>query len=480
MKICMVASEVAPYAKTGGLADVAGALSSALAEKGHDVRLFLPFYGQIDTSELDLVPVRFLEDLRLRLGRRVYRYSVYTRAAPEDGLGTYFLYCPTLYHRDSVYTQDPDEAQRFAFLVRATLECCQRMAWGPEVIHCNDWHTALLPLYLKVHYGWDRLFADTKTLLSIHNIGYQGVFGAGVLSSLDLQGSADKLYQEDLANGKVSFLKTGILYADALSTVSRTYAREIQTAEFGMGLDGLLRARSESLIGIVNGVDYGEWDPATDPRLPFHYTSEDLSGKERCRNHLLDAMGLSSEPGVPVFGVVSRMVFQKGFDLFFEVLPHLLSRHETRLTVLGSGERKYQDFFHGLQRAFPAKVSYYRGYSEDLAHLIEAGADSFLMPSRYEPCGLNQMYSLKYGTPPIVRKTGGLADTVELWDGEKGTGFVFDHFSAEGLWWAMDYALKTHRDPEAWRRLMKNGMAKDYSWERQAGEYEKLYRALLS
>jgi starch synthase len=481
LKICLVTSEAVPYAKTGGLADVASALTRTLGRKGHDVRLFMPRYRDLKTPNGALVPVDFLQGLSLNLGGWGFAYSVYTDPIPQDGANRYFIHCPSLYGRPGLYTNDADEHLRFALLSRAALECCQRMGWGPDVIHCNDWHTGLLPLYLRQHYGWDRLFAGTRTLLTIHNIGYQGIFSAEHLPSLDLAGCADLLYQEDLQQGRLSFLKTGLLYADVLSTVSRTYGFEIQTPEYGMGLDGLLRARRDSLVGIVNGVDYDDWDPRTDPLLPAHYSAEDLTGKAECKRHLLATLGLAPTEKAAVFGVVSRMVFQKGFDLFFDTLPELLAWRDVRLAVLGNGESQYEAFFQQLQRRFPNKVCYYRGYSEELAHLIEAGADVFLMPSRYEPCGLNQMYSLKYGTVPIVRKTGGLADTVELFNPAtgSGTGFVFEHFTADGLRWALARALEAWRHPEQWRTLQQNGMAMDFSWDIQAERYVDLYRHLL-
>jgi len=482
LKICFVSSEAVPYAKTGGLADVASALISYLGRAGHDVRLFMPRYLTLKTNGAKLVAVDFLRDLPIRLGPHIFSVTVYTEAAVQDGVQRYFIHCPALYGRSSLYTNEGDEHLRFALLSRVALECCQRMGWAPHVIHCNDWHTGLLPLYLRQHYSWDRLFARTKTLLTIHNIGYQGVFSTETLGDLDLAGSAELLYQEDLHAGRVSFLKTGILYADVLSTVSRTYAREIQSSEYGMGLEGLLRARQDSLIGIVNGVDYDEWNPASDPLIPHPFTAEDLSGKGKNKEHLLRSLGLPYDEEAPVIGLVSRLTVQKGLDLCFKALPELLAWRNVRLTVLGSGEAKYENFFHDLQQRFPQKVCFYRGFSNELAHLIEAGADLFLMPSRYEPCGLNQMYSLRYGTVPIVRKTGGLADTVQLFDpatGE-GTGFSFEHFTAAGLRWALNLALDVWRDREAWNRLMLNGMAQDFSWEVQGARYVELYQHLAS
>ncbi|MCH9650125.1 MAG: glycogen synthase GlgA [Deltaproteobacteria bacterium] len=480
VKICLVSSEAVPYAKTGGLADVTAALASFLGSEGQDVRLFLPRYRQLETAGRTLLPVEYLQRLTLTMGGRRFAYSVWTDPGVGDGSHRYFIDCPALFHRKSLYTSDPDEHIRFAFFSRACLECCQRMGWAPDVVHCNDWHTALIPLYLKQHYSWDRLFARTRTLLAIHNIGYQGVFSAKALGDLDLEGSADLLYQEDLAADRINFLKTGLLYANGLSTVSRTYAREIQTSEYGMGLEDLLRTRADSLVGIVNGVDYGEWSPEADARIPHSYSAEDLTGKRQNKQHLLRSLDLPYDEKAPVFGLVSRLTAQKGIDLLFEPLPEMLAWRNVRLVLLGSGEGRYESFFHRLQQTFPEKVCYYRGYSEDLAHLIEAGSDVFLMPSRYEPCGLNQMYSLRYGTVPIVRKTGGLADTVQLFDpaSGEGTGFVFDHYSADGVRWALSAALDCWKDQDSWRQLILNGMAKDFSWQVQGQEYLNLYRHL--
>ncbi len=497
LRICQASSELTPFAKTGGLGDVAASLARYLDRAGHDVRAFLPLYSKIDRSQHSFFPVAFLRDVPISVGDRHLSFSAYT--APLPGVGThgggpplYFIHCPALYDREGYYTQDADEALRFAFLSRAALECCQRMGWAPDIVHAHDWHTALMPLYLRTVYAWDRLFAGTKTVLTLHNVGYQGVFGSGLLPELGLAGVASYLYQDDLAAGRINFLKTGLLYAGVITTVSRTHALEIQTDRYGMGLQGVLRARGDHLVGIVNGIDAEEWDPANDPHIPHPYSAADLSGKAANKADLLASLGLASlglaapgsaaEERVPLLGVVSRLTAQKGFDLFFEVLPGLLARRNARLVVLGNGERKYEEFFAGLQHGFPDRVVFYRGYSEPLAHLIEAGADIFLMPSLYEPCGLNQMYSQRYGTPPVVRKTGGLADTVEPFDpGDgSGTGFVFEHFTPEGLAWAVNQALDLYQDREAWRRLMLAGMSRDFSWESQIERYVALYEALLA
>ncbi|MFN7940169.1 MAG: glycogen synthase GlgA [Thermoanaerobaculia bacterium] len=480
MRVCQVAAEVTPFAKTGGLGDVVAGLSRALGKAGHDVRVFLPFYAPVAKLDFRFTKVEFLQDLELRLGERDFRYSIFTTRLPDSEVDGYFVHCPALYHHESVYSGEWDEYLRFALLCRAALESCQRMGWAPDIAHLHDWHTALVPIYLRTLYAWDRLFARTRTVLTLHNLGYQGVFGREVLEELGLAAHAALLYQEDLAAGRVSFLKTGLLYADLLTTVSRTYAREIQTAEFGFGVDPLLRARADHLVGIVNGVDYGEWDPGNDPHLPHRYTAEDLAGKLRMKQALLARVGLPHDPEVPVVGLVSRLTAQKGLDLLLDALPELLARRDLRFVALGGGEERYEAFFHWLTASFPRQAWFYRGYHNELAHWIEAGSDLFVMPSKYEPCGLNQMYSLRYGTPPVVRRTGGLADTVEPWNPARrqGTGFVFEHYTPEGLRWALESALAAFRERDGWRALMRNGMARDFSWTRQVREYEELYRRI--
>jgi starch synthase len=334
---------------------------------------------------------------------------------------------------------------------------------------------------LRSTYFWDSLFGKSKTLLTIHNVGYQGHYPADLVGHLGLSAWAHLFDQDDLAAGRVNILRTGLWHADMLSTVSPTHAREIQTPEFGMGLDDLLRARSDRLAGILNGVDYEEWDPQKDRFIHQPYGSDNLEGKAKNKLHLLQQMRLDPDTGPPLVGIVSRLVHQKGFDLCFDVLPRELARTDLRLAVLGSGEGRYEEWFERLQRRFPKRVSFYRGYSHELAHLIEAGADMLLMPSRYEPCGLNQMFSLRYGTLPVVRKTGGLADSVVPYDGANGgTGFVFEHFTPEGLAWALGVAMTTYRNRKRWRGLMKRAMAQDFSWETQAQRYAELYARMAA
>lgn len=481
LRICFLSSEVAPLAKTGGLADVSAALSRVLHEREHDVRLFLPFYRTLDTSGLHIVPVEFLQRVPLELGGREFRFSVYTTTLPGSSLAVYLVHCPPLFDRSKIYTDDPDEYLRFVLFSRAALESCQGMGWSPQVIHCNDWQTSLVPLYLRARYSWDRLFEHSRTLLTIHNIAFQGSYPAGVIDDLGLEGSPGLLHQADLYAGRINFLKTGLLYANAMTTVSPTYAREIQTAEYGMGLEDILRTRKDDLVGVLNGVDYAEWSPESDPHLAATYTAKDLGGKAKNKQALLEEVGLRYDAEVPVLGIVSRLTGQKGFDLMERVLPAIVEARDLRLVVLGSGEAQYEAFFRELQPRFPERVHFHNGFSNRLAHRIEAGADIFLMPSRYEPCGLNQMYSLKYGTIPVVRKTGGLADTVSLWDPDtqEGTGIVFEHYTTEGFSWAVKAALDLFADKATWSRMIQNAMALDFSWTRQAGEYESIYNRLI-
>jgi starch synthase len=368
---------------------------------------------------------------------------------------------------------------RFMVLSRAALELAQRWQWAPDVAHAHDWHTALIPLYLKTVYAWDRLFEKTKSLLTIHNLGHQGVFGADVVADLGLGDAARFLHQEDIKEGRVNFLKTGILHADRLSTVSPTYAREIQTETFGFGLHELLRARARALSGILNGIDEDAWNPRADAHLVARYSEKSLYRKEKNKQALLEAVGLSYVPGVPALGLVTRLSHQKGIELLEGALPKLLAERDVRFVALGSGEPRYEKFLRDLAHAFPGKAVLWQGFHERLAHLVEAGADLFLMPSLYEPCGLNQMYSQRYGTPPIVRRTGGLADTVEHFDGLNGTGFMFEHFTATGLAWAIDAALTAYAQPKAWSLVRKNGMAKRFGWDVQAPHYVELYESMV-
>ncbi len=475
--VAYVTSEITPFAKTGGLADVSAALPGYLGRAGHDVRVFTPLYSSIDVDAHDLRPLPGAADVPVKLGRRTVAFTAYQAPLPGTGVPVTFIHCPALYDRTDVYTNDPDEHVRFVMLSRAAIECCQRMQWGPEIFHCHDWQTALVPLYLKTIYAWDRLFRRTRSILTIHNLGYQGLFPASAVEDTGLEVARGQLPADDLAAGRFGFLKTGIHWADWLTTVSPTYAAEIRTETYGMGLHELLERRRETLTGILNGVDTALWNPRTDPNLKARYSAKSLWRKEKNKEALLKEVGLPYGKGVPVLGMITRLAAQKGIALLEEPLPGILAANDLRLVVLANGEERWERFFEGLARRFPAKVHFHAGFGMELAHRIEAGSDMFLMPSLYEPCGLNQMYSLIYGTVPIVRKTGGLADTVQPFDPADGTGngIVFEHPTPKGVRWAVESALALYRQPALWKRMALNGMSADFSWEAQGRQYVELY-----
>ena len=482
LSICLISAEVAPLSKTGGLADVSAALLKHLHGAGHDARLFTPFYSLIDRQALTAQPVPGLQDVPLQVGPHLYRYSLAQARLPGSPAPVYLLDCPALYARDSIYTVEPDEHLRFLALTRATFECCQRMGWGPDILHCNDWHAGFGPLFLKYVYSWDKLFARTRSVLTIHNIGYQGVFAASAAADLALGANNYLLHQDDLRAGQINTLKHGILYADVITTVSPTYAREICTDEYGMGLQGALRSRGAALVGILNGVDYDDWDPRRDRYLTRHYDVRHLANKLVLKAEFLKRLGLTSGPRAPLAGLVSRLTVQKGFDLLFTTLPRALAARDLAVVALGNGEALYEDFFTALQSDFPGRVHFHRGYSDELAHWIEAASDLFLMPSLYEPCGLNQLYSMRYGTVPIVRRTGGLADSVQPYDAhtKQGTGIVFEEFKPKAFETALASALDLYAKQNHWRHIVRNGMRQDFSWPRQAARYVQLYETLLS
>jgi starch synthase len=479
LKICILSSEIVPYAKTGGLADVAGALVRNLSAIGHEVRAFMPLYAAVRRTHTEIRPVPKLPAAALTIGDREYSFSLQTAILPGSAIAMYFIDCPALFERDGLYTNDADEHRRFLLFTRATLESCRLMGFAPHIFHCNDWHTGFLPLYLKTLYRSDALLGRAKSLLTVHNIGYQGALSSSAAADLGLGAVWSQLDQQDLAHGVVNSLKTAIKFADRVSTVSPTYAREICETALGMGLQDTLRARADRIVGILNGVDYAEWDPRHDPYLRAHFGPQDLAGKRKAKDQLIATAGLKVTSS-PLIGMVTRLAEQKGIDLLFDALPALLQARDFGMVVLGSGESKYVAFFEGLSQRFAGRVSYRAGFDEPLAHLIEAGSDMFLMPSRYEPCGLNQMYSLRYGTIPIVRKTGGLADSVEHFDpvSGRGTGCVFNDYDVPAVRWAIETALDWQAHPQNWLTLMQNAMAKDFSWSLQIGEYDSLYRSL--
>jgi starch synthase len=478
LKLCILSSEIVPYAKTGGLADVAGALLRELKELGHDVRAFMPLYASVRRLHSELQPVPGLENMGISIGPASYTYSVHGARFPGTEIPMFFIDCPEMFDRPAFYTFDADEHRRFLLFTRAAIESCRHLGCVPDIFHVNDWHTAFLPLFLKTTYSSVPEFKHSRSVLTIHNIGYQGIMPAAAVADLGLGRFEDRLDAADLAGGLINPLKTGINFADVVTTVSPTYAREICETPLGMGMQEALRKRRNGVVGILNGVDYREWDPRHDPHLAEHFGPTDLRGKIASKRRLANSIGLDLKPHQPLVGMVTRLAEQKGIDLLFDALPVLLRERDFGFLILGSGDDRYAAFFDDLQRRFKGRVVFRSGYDEPLAHLIEAGSDMFLMPSRYEPCGLNQMYSLRYGTIPIVRKTGGLADSVRHFDPStgRGTGCVFNDYDAPAVRWGVGTALDWFADQTTWRRLMHNAMTEDFSWRSQTLKYEQVYR----
>ncbi len=477
MRIVFLASECVPYSKTGGLADVVGALPEALAELGHEVEVLVPRYRM--TKPGPVVAGASNVTVPLSAG---YKFAAIQQGGVTKGVRHYLVECPELFDRDGLYqTREgkdyPDNAVRFAAFSLASIEFLKRRDTPPGVIHCHDWQTSLAPVYLKKLYARDPFFRETSTVLTIHNLGYQGLFPPDVLPQISLDAGLFSIDGVEFF-GQVNLLKGGVLFSDFITTVSHTYASEIQTPEFGYGLDGVLRSRASQLRGILNGADYDAWNPATDNLIPARYTPQKLDGKQVCKKELLLKMGVTA-PVLerPVIGIVSRFAAQKGFDLIALATEDLM-KMDTYITALGAGEAQYESLFRTLAATYPGKFLLKIGYDNELAHQIEAGADIFLMPSRYEPCGLNQIYSLKYGTVPVVRATGGLDDSIEEFDGASGTGFKFTGYSAGALLDALRKALRTYAQRPAWMRLMQNGMKKDFSWAASARVYSDIYAEL--
>jgi len=463
MNILFVASEATPFAKTGGLADVIGSLPAALTARGERAAVVLPAYRE---NVYPTAPREAYRRLWIPLGAG---YAVRITHAVARGVDFYFVDCPPLYDRVGIYGHS-DDYLRFGVLSMAALGVA-RYLFLPDIIHCHDWQTGLLPVYLRENFGGDPTYASVKTLFTIHNLGYQGQFGPADLAPLGLNPRWFNPSQLEFF-GNLNLLKAGIAWSDRVSTVSPSYAREIQTREYGFGLDGFL-AQHGRVEGILNGADYDHWSPEHDPFIARNYSADDLRGKRECKRQLIAEMGLPTDTlERPVIGMVSRFAAQKGFDLIAEVGSRLLAE-DAAMTVLGSGETGYQDMFRSLAQTYPRKVGLRVGYDEAISHRIEAGADMFLMPSRYEPCGLNQMYSLRYGTVPVVRATGGLDDTID-----ETTGFKFRDYAGIALLDAVGLGLKAYRDPGRWTMRMRAGMRKDFSWNASAVEYMRLYRRL--
>lgn len=472
MRVAVLSSEAVPYSKTGGLGDVAGALPKALRRIGVDAFLVTPCYLQTKGELLWSVAI---ENLKVNWrGAEVAARVFYSEA---NGSPTYLIDHPALFHRGAIYGFREDH-ERFAFFCRAAVALMRELGPAPDVVHLNDWHCGFAAVELAGLRLRDAFWRTTRTVHSIHNLAYQGNFDPRELPGL---GFADKFALDAFAfEGVASPLKAGLEVADMLSTVSRRYGHEIQTEEHGCGLAWLLRSRAKRLVGIVNGVDFEVWDPATDPSLPAHFHVGDIGGKRDCKRAMLEHFGLPLDLDRPVLASITRLTAQKGVELLMEVAEEILAAGAF-LVSLGSGDAKYEDFWQRLRDRHPAQVGIFRGYSEDLSHLIEAGADIFLMPSKFEPCGLNQMYSLRYGTVPVVRAVGGLDDTVKNFDAVSGlgNGFKFDEYRADKFVEKIFEALFNYADAETWRRIQLNGMSEDNSWERAAYQYAELYSRTL-
>lgn len=476
--VVLIGSEALPFSKTGGLADVLGALPSALARLGWDVTVAVPRYRGAPAGSL-------LETFPVTLGGYTRDISFHEAPLP-DGARALLIECPDLYDRDTLYevggVDYPDNARRFGMLARAALEFAARRGVRPDIIHAHDWQAGLVPVYLNTLYAAHPILGGMPSVFTIHNLAYQGLFEPDWLPRLDLPWSLFTMEQLEFW-GRISFLKSGIVNSGLITTVSRTYAREIQTPAFGFGFDGLLRTRREDLVGILNGIDTREWDPAHDRYLPAPYEATRLAGKTEAKTALLERYGLPADAATkvrPLVGMISRMVDQKGFDLV-AALADELPRLDATFIVLGTGDWRHQDMWTRLAAAHPDRIGAHIGFDEGLAHLIEGGADMFLMPSRFEPCGLNQMYSLRYGTVPIVRAVGGLADTVVDYQprSAKSTGFVFEDATPSALLEALQRALALFPDRKRWQALQVAGMAVDYSWDRSAEEYVKIYERAI-
>ena len=475
MKILFVASEGLPFSKTGGLADVIEALPRSLAALGHEVTVLLPRYR--NTRGVSVT----VPSLTVPAGEGL-RFPAIVDGGTLHGVYYYFVDDPEYFDREQLYgaagKDYPDNAERFAEFCGAAIEFCKRV-WMPDVIHCHDWQAGLVPVLLRTRYAKDEVLQELPVVFTIHNMGYHGAFPRDTMKKIGLP---ENLFGIDGMEfyGRVNFMKGALIFSDYLTTVSPKYAEEIKTVEYGHGLDGVVRSRAARLRGILNGVDYAAWSPERDKMIASRYSAKDLSGKLICKKNLLEVFGLPPETlDHPVIGIVSRFAGQKGFDLIEQIAPSLLEE-DLAITALGAGEAKYEKLFRDLAKAYPAKFSVRVAYDNILAHKVEAGADIFLMPSRYEPCGLNQIYSLKYGTVPVVRATGGLDNTIDAFDPATGhgTGFKFQAYDGPSLLGAVREALAIFRsEPAVWRRIQLNGMAKDFSWQVSAAEYAKLYQA---
>ncbi|MGR3318488.1 MAG: glycogen synthase GlgA [Candidatus Anammoxibacter sp.] len=478
MNIIFTSSEVAPFAKTGGLGDMVGALPKTLKKAGQDCVIFLPKYKEINDEKFGIKKID--KHITVPLFGKTIDAAIYKTYI--DDIPVYLIENNEYYHRDGIYESNGkehlDNAERFTFFSRGCLCAIKELRIKPDIIHCHDWTTGLIPVYLRTIYKNDAYFKETRTVFTIHNVVYQGIFESGKMEMMELPW--DVFTHEGIEyHGKINLLKGGIAFSDFITTVSTAYANEIQTYEFGNGLDGILKHRSNVLRGIINGVDYDIWNPDKDQFIIKQFSGNDLSGKNDCKNDLLAEFELEFKEDVPLIGMISRLDEQKGIDLLEEIIHDLMDM-DVQMCLLGTGKEKFHKLFNGIANRYKGKAGVKLVFDDSLAHKIEAGADMFLMPSQYEPCGLNQLYSLKYGTIPVVRNTGGLSDTIKEYDSisGKGNGFKFDKYSGKEFLKAIQRAVETYNDKDDWLKLIQNAMNEDFSWERSAKEYLGLYEKL--
>ena len=482
LRVLFATPEAVPFAKTGGLADVAGALPKFLQPLGCEVKLVMPYYRMVRTSGFPLQYLR--EEIEVPLGGEVLRGDLYQgQLTPE--IPVYFIGREEYFDREFLYGTPKgdyfDNAERFIFFSRAVLVLAQHLGFSPDIIHHHEWQTGLISAYLQSVYRENPFFSQTAVVFTIHNLAYQGLF---IKEKLSLTGLPPEMYNPEGIEfwERINLMKAGIVYGDVINTVSKKYSEEIQTPEFGYGLDGILRKRRQDLYGILNGVDYQDWDPAHDPHLAAPYSLHNMAGKKKCKKDLLKEFGLpASLEKAPLLGVISRLADQKGFDLLAQILEELFQL-DLGFVLLGTGEKKYHDLFTEVAQKYPKKAGIRIAYDDRLAHKIEAGADLFLMPSKYEPCGLNQIYSLRYGTIPVVRATGGLDDTITHYDPStgKGNGFKFKGYDAKELLEQIKRAIALYHQPEHWNQVQQNAMTADFSWQRSAEAYLDLYHQALA
>jgi starch synthase len=481
MKIAFISSEVYPFAKTGGLADVSYSLTKYLAKAGHNVCIFMPAYSSINKEKFSLKLA--IAPLVIKIGTDE-KYSAILESSQIPGVRTYFIDYERYFARDGLYGNYNDaygdNAERFDFFARAVIKGLKEINFMPEIIHCNDWHTGLIPAYIKTIYNNDIFFKQTAVVMTVHNAGYQGIFSRQNLALNEFYNTQFNIKDiED--SGEISYLKEGVLHSDVITTVSKKYLKEIQTQEYGHNMASVFRSIKKRLFAIPNAVDYDNWNPETDQNLPCNYSAGDISSKARNKLELQRKMGIDENAIIPMLGTISRITFQKGMDILAETLELLLQDEKFQFVISGSGDQAISRIFDNLKKMFPKSIGINWGYSEELEHLSLAGLDIFIMPSRYEPCGLTQMYSIKYGAVPIVRATGGLDDVIEEWNERKktGNGFKFNNLTQEELYNTIRKVIKKYTDKANWELIQKNGMNYNYSWDDAVKEYVKIYKSVL-